>query len=324
MTIEKLPSGSYRIKQMINGKRYSVTVDHKPSNAEATKLIAEKMNLKGYVSVDMPFEDACKAYIDAKSNVLSPSTIRGYRGVIRQISPYLMGTRTDAIKTQMIQLEVNRYSADHSPKSVANFNGFLMSVLNFYDIHIGKITLPQKEKKSPYIPTEEEVKRIFEYLKGSKYELCILLSGMGLRKSEICALQDGDLVGNVLTINKAKVQDENGNWIIKTTKTTESTRTIVVPDRIVELINEQGFYNGHPEMIYRALVNAQKELGIRHFPLHKMRHFFASYMHQYLTDKQVQEMGGWKTDRIMKTVYQHAMEMEEAKREASNRMGNLM
>ena len=43
MEIEKLPSGSYRIRQRYNGQRYSVTVDHKPSNKEALELLAEVM-----------------------------------------------------------------------------------------------------------------------------------------------------------------------------------------------------------------------------------------------------------------------------------------
>ena len=35
MTIEKLKSGSYRIVQMHEGKRYRVTIDHKPTQKEA-------------------------------------------------------------------------------------------------------------------------------------------------------------------------------------------------------------------------------------------------------------------------------------------------
>ena len=69
----------------------------------------------------------------------------------------------------------------------------------------------------------------------------------------------------------------------------------------------------------------QDKLGIPHFSFHKMRHFFASYMHDLgYSDKQIQEMGGWKTDRVMKTVYTHAMEMEQAKISAANDMGALM
>lgn len=34
MTIDKLPSGKWRVRQMINGKRYTETFDHKPTKKE--------------------------------------------------------------------------------------------------------------------------------------------------------------------------------------------------------------------------------------------------------------------------------------------------
>jgi integrase len=73
------------------------------------------------------------------------------------------------------------------------------------------------------------------------------------------------------------------------------------------------------------MTDIQKKLGIPHFSLHKMRHFFASYMHQLgMSDKQIQEAGGWKTDGIMKTVYQHAMNMDEAKKKMADSIGGLV
>ena len=69
MTIEKLPSGSYRIKQMYNGKTYRVTVDHKPTQKEALILLAEVMDgcdIKG------SFKTAALDYIEMKRNILSP------------------------------------------------------------------------------------------------------------------------------------------------------------------------------------------------------------------------------------------------------------
>lgn len=150
---------------------------------------------------------------------------------------------------------------------------------------------------------------------------------MGLRRSEICALTISDLSPeNVLTIDKAKVQDANKEWVIKSTKTTDSTRTIVIPEYVAGLIREQGYvYDGFPGLIYKKLVDTQDKLGIKHFSLHKMRHFFASYMHKLgYSDKQIQEMGGWKTDGVMKTVYQHAMDMEEAKRSVSVNFEKLL
>ena len=325
MTIEKLPSGKYRIVQMIDGVRYRITLDHKPTIAEATKLIAEKMEAS-VIDDDMPFNKAISLYIEQKSNVLSVSTIRGYKVVMRQISPVLMATKLSAITLPMVQNEVNRYAKDHSVKSVYNLSGMIMGVLKYYGVNIRSPKLPQKEKKVSYIPTEDEVKRIFEYFKGSKYEIPLLLSAMGLRRSEICALTLDDLDGNVLTVNKAKVIDEDGNWHIKTTKTTDSTRTIVLPDYLANLIRERGvIYEGHPETILKYLKVAQKELGIQTFSLHKMRHFFASYMHNLgYTDKQIQDMGGWKTDNVMKTVYTHSMELEKAKQRAAADLGGLM
>lgn len=328
MTIEKLPSGNYRIKQMVNGVTYRATVDHKPSDKEAHLLIAGAMAKKGVaISSNMPFKQACEAYIESKSNILSPSSVRGYKGIIRQFSDSFGNTSLDILTKPMVQTEVNRYSADHSPKSTSNFSGFIVSVLKYYGNDIENITLPQKEKKSPYIPTEEEVKRIFNAFKGSVYEAPILLSGMGLRKSEVCALQITDLSeDNVLTINKAKVQGADNKWVVKSTKTTDSTRTVVLPPYLADLIRKQGFiYNGYPNVLYVKLTQMQDKLGIPHFSFHKMRHFFASYMHDLgYSDKQIQEMGGWKTDRVMKTIYTHAMEMEQAKISAANDMGALM
>jgi hypothetical protein len=42
------------------------------------------------------------------------------------------------------------------------------------------------------------------------------------------------------------------------------------------------------------------------------------------SDKQIQEFGGWKTDEVMKTVYQHAMKMDEVKKNIAVNIGNLL
>ena len=187
------------------------------------------------------------------------------------------------------------------------------------------ITLPQKEKKTEYIPSKEDIIKIFQHVEGTKYEIPIRLAAFGLRRSEICALECSDLSGRCLTINKAMVQNDANEWIIKKTKTTDSTRTIYIPEDLADKIREQGYvYEGNPEKIYCALSRAQKELDIPHFSLHKMRHFFASYMHdQGYSDKQIQEFGGWKTDLVMKSVYQHAMDMDRAKMDMCDSLGSL-
>lgn len=324
MNIEKLSSGNYRVRKMVNGKMYRATFDHKPSETEIIKAIAKLVEEKT-ISVDMPFKRACDLYIESKENVLSVSSIRGYRGIMRQISASLMATKLSSITLPIVQTEINSYSANHSPKSVYNMSGFIMGVLKYYGVQIQSPKLPQKEKKSPYIPTKEEVSSVFQEIKGTPYELPIMLAAMGLRRSEICALTPEDLKGNVLTINKALVQNDKEQWVVKSTKTTESTRSIVLPDYIVSLIKEQGMYHLHPNRIGKELSSVLERLGIEHFPPHKLRHFFASYLHDLgYSDKQIQAVGGWKTDNVMKSVYAHAMNMEEAKKSIASQMSGLI
>ena len=42
------------------------------------------------------------------------------------------------------------------------------------------------------------------------------------------------------------------------------------------------------------------------------------------SDKQIQEFGGWKTDAIMKSVYQHAMDMDKIKQDMANNIYGLI
>ena len=79
---KKLPSGNWRVNQYIktdkNGKRIykSFTAS---SKKEAEYLASEYLlsNKKDFKNIKL--SDAISQYIDSKSNVLSPSTIRGYR-----------------------------------------------------------------------------------------------------------------------------------------------------------------------------------------------------------------------------------------------------
>ena len=118
----------------------------------------------------------------------------------------------------------------------------------------------------------------------------------------------------------------DGNLVIKTTKTTGSTRTVLLPDYLCDLIAKQGFvFNGAPNMIYKELIRVEQLLGLPHFSLHKLRHFFASYMHELgFSDKQILEAGGWSTDRVMKSVYQHAMNMDAAKQKMADSVSGLL
>lgn len=330
MKIEKLPSGSYRIRKQFQGKMYTVIVDYKPTQKQALELITEQLHSapKDIKRCSMTFYEAYIKYIELKSNILSPSTKRGYKSCINAVPEYFRQKKIYDIEGIDVQKLINDYSSTHSPKSTKNLFGFISVILKTYreNIHLN-IHLPQKIKSEPYIPTDDEVKSIMAELKGTKYFIPTALATMGMRKSEICALELSDLSDdNKIIINKALVKDENGNHVIKTTKTTESTREIYIPDYLADMIRKQGYvYNGFPDSITRNLSRVQDRLGIQHFPLHKLRHFFVSYAHNelHLSDKQIMDAGGWKSTAVMSNVYMHSMKQEEAKKKIADQMGAL-
>lgn len=325
MKIEKLPSGSYRIRKMYKGKTYTVTFEGKPTQKEAVMAMAAELEKVKESHRSMTFRTASDKYIESRKNVLSPSTVKGYNKIMRQISESFLEQSVYDITSLDVQKEINRFSKDHSPKSVRNLHGFISSVLGMFCPALKlNTTLPQKVKNEPYIPSDEDIKRILEHAKGTEYEIPLVLACYGMRRSEICALTPDDIEGDIVHINKALVQGEDKKWVVKSTKTTSSTRDIIIPMQIADKIREKGYvYKRYPEKISSFLIRTEKELGIEHFTIHKLRHYFASKMSVLnVPEADILKMGGWETDHVMKSVYRHSMmeKEEKAKREAADKL----
>lgn len=324
--IQKLPSGNYRIRKTYRGQVYSLTVPYKPRKAEAEQLIAELIGNAPPPSTET-LGDCCRAYLTLKSNVLSPSTLRAYRSYLRNTPLSLQNARITALTRTGLQSYINELAGLKSPKTVRNVWAFLSVVIRQYTGQVFELTLPQRVKPQFFVPEDGDVKAILNHARGTEYEVALYLAALGLRRSEILALTPADLSpDDVLTINKAAVQDGQQNWIIKTTKTEGSTRQIPIPHYVAELIREQGYvYRGQHQGITAYLARAQKELGIEHFTLHKLRHYFASQAAAMgISDAMVQKLGGWQSPAIMKRVYTHAQESrmkEESRRMADHISG---
>lgn len=326
MKIEKLPSGSYRVRKTYQKKTYTVIFDHKPSQKEVLQALSEEMENQTDRSA-MTFKTAAEEYISIKQNVLSPTTIREYTGNIKRLSENFTSKRISDMTSLDVQKEINNLSADKSPKTVRNYHGFISAVLGTFRPNlILNTTLPQKVKNEPYIPSDDDVKMIIKDIEGSMFEVAILLACYGLRRSEICALTVDDLQGNILTINKNKVQDKDGNWVLKTTKTTESTRTVVISPILADKIRKQGFiYQGAPNSITGHLNDVQDRLKIPRFSVHKLRHYFASKMSELgVPEADILKMGGWNSDYVMKTVYRHSLQTKNSQQLASDKLSESL
>ena len=326
MTIEELPSGSYRIRMMEKGKRYSLVIDHKPTDSEAVRLIAAVIASTPSDAPSGTFKAASVAYNASKSNVLSASTIREYERYARLLPDSFTRLHLMRITARDVQKVINDLTPDRNPKTVANYAHYISAVLAANGIRLPAPKLPQRIRSVQYIPTADDIKATLDALKGTEHELAIRLCCFGLRRSEVCALTPEDLDNNTLHISKAVVKDKNRQYVVKTTKTTASDRYVVIPADLADQIRQQGYiYKYNPDNLYKALQRAQDRAGVPHFRLHALRHFFASYLHDLgYSDKQVQALGGWSTDNIMKTIYQHAMDMDAAKQRASDDISKII
>ena len=329
MKIELLPSGSYRIRKMYKGKTYTVITSHKPTQKEATILLAEAMENVQDKGSAKTFKNCAEEYISMKENVLSPSTVTGYKKNIKQLSDKFATTNIYDIDQVMIQSEINAFALDHAPKTVRNLHGFISAVLKLFRPNLNiNTTLPQKRNTETYSPTSDAVKKLLQECKGTKYEIGINLACYGLRRSEICAVDSSDLNGNKLTIRKARVQLSDNSWYTKEYgKTEESYRTLIIPEDLADRIKEQGCaYEGTPASLSDYVRYFQQKTGLKGFSLHKLRHYYATMLHDMgVPDSDIMKLGGWSSDYVMKKIYRHSVQetADKAQEKAIEHFKNL-
>ena len=323
MKVTKLKNGKYRIRPMINGEQRCFTFDYRPTKADIDKIIGDN-STTGKTSVS----ESVARYIETKERVLSPSTIKMYRAYLRNMPQWFLKLRLSEVDSYKLQTLANEIMRTHSVKYARNINALVTATLALFAPSVNvRVTFPRKTLKDDYKPSNEDIKRILEESKNTMFEVALWLACFGLRRSEQICLTEDDLNGNVLTISKARVQDKNNEWITKDyTKTAASVRQIILPDYVVDLIHEKGFYQGHPNSIVCWLYKAQKRLGIPKFSLHYFRHFYAAKMSTITDEASVLELGGWKTDYVFKNTYRYALpeNVDKAKEDASRLIENLI
>ena len=254
-------------------------------------------------------------YISLKENILSPTTIEGYRKERRNSLAELCDIYIKDITQKAIQAHFNRLALNKSAKTVRNAHGLLVSVLNVYAPELRvQTTLPKVQKKIKQLP---DVKDVLKAVINTEIELpCLLAIWGSLRMSEIRGACKSDIVGDTLILRRTVVT-VNGEHIEKnSTKTIESTRLVHLSKRVQSLISalpeEQDkltLLSG--QAIYKRFVKLLEANNLEHMTFHDLRHMDASIMLMLnIPEKYAMERGGWSSPHIMKSVYQHTFSKE--------------
>ncbi len=325
----KLPSGSWFVRVTIDGEVISIT---KPTEKEA---VAEAMALKAGVKKAKKansyttLSKAIDRYIERRQNILSPSTIRGYRGIQRQRFQAYMNMDLSRMTKEKWQRAVNQEAKICSPKTLKNAWGFIASVLLEETGERYTVALPQKINRPMGYLDHDQIPKFMEAIKGDIAEIPALLALSSLRLSEIMGLrwENVDFKNGVIRIEETAVRDENFQMVHKpTTKNSSSRRAVPMMQPLREALERADQTTEHVVNIRETTIRRHFQLaceraGVPYVRAHGLRHSFASLAcHLGMSEETTMAIGGWADYGTMKKIYTHVSDADLIK--DSNRMLN--
>lgn len=314
-TARQLPSGKWFIQLRIDGQSISITRDKEDQAiAEAMAIKKGIIKAKSAPKSEPTLFNAIDEYIKQRENVLSPSTIAGYRVIQRNRFKSLHKIRVSDITQTKWQKAVNAEAKSVSAKTLKNSAMFVQTVIAEYTGERLSARLPQVVANDLPWLTPEQIPVFLKAIKGSRYEIPALLALSSLRQSEIVAMQwkDIDTVNQRLIVHGAAVMDENGKLIQKeTNKNTSSRRTVpfLIPQlkEAVEqkLHDPEAYVYPHYSNVLRLNINKVcEETELPKVGVHGLRRSFASLCyHLGVSEAVTMIAGGWSDFRTMRKIY---------------------
>lgn len=323
----KLKSGNWTIQLRLGGESISITCHtEKQCIKEAELAKAEYRN--GQRNRNKPLvyrtlEEGINSYIESRENILSPSTIRGYRAI--QFNRFQSIMQKPMNQITGWQKIINSEAKLCNPKTLKNAYLFICSVLRENGIPLERVTLPQIVRHERPFLDPEDIPIFLEAIQGEKCEMGALLALHGLRRSELLAVtKDDNIKGNSIIVKGATVLDEHHQLVNKpTNKNISSQRTIpIMIPRLKYLIASTK--SGHlvemnPDVLRNRINRCCMKRGLPKVGIHGLRHSFASLAyHLGLSEQQTMELGGWSDATTMRKIYTHLAQKDRAK--AINKM----
>lgn len=324
-TAKKLPSGQWRTLVYSHtdehGKRKyeSFTADTKKESEFLAAEFSLRRDKKSVLNIT--FDEAVNLFMEKNKNILSPSTLRGYRTIQRNCIESIRYLKLKSISDTAIQEQIYSNSFRYSPKSLNNQIGFISLICKNYGVPFDSANIRRKPKrpKEIVIPTEKDVQKILEMIQGTKIEIPILLALHGLRQSEISAAKWSNFDGKILKVRGAVVPDEHNKLTLKPeNKSFHSTRDVVLVDdtakRLTELktTSQSDTMSPYiPSSVLRAFKKLCVQNGLPPYTIHSLRHYYASLMLKLgVPDKYAMDILGQTSNNMLKQVYQHTFQSE--------------
>lgn len=316
---KKLPSGNWRVQLFVGmegGKRKykSFTAEtRKEAEYKAARYAATKQeDNKSNITIGK----ATEKYIESKKNILSPSTIKGYKNILKNYFTDIADVKIKDVTQEFVQSSVNDFAATHGSKTCRNFHGLLSAVLKIHRPEmILRTTLPQKNQKDIYVPDPQEVTEISKLTVGTAVYIPFLLATQcGLRASEISGLEIKDVYPDYIKIKQARVDGEvngkRGNFL-KQPKSNSGYRKVPIDKDLYTILIENADgervcrYSSGLISSYWGKFKSKNNLN-KSLNFHALRHHFASKcLLLGMPQRYIAELMGHRDTTMIEKVYQH-------------------
>lgn len=328
MKATKLPSGNWRVQVMRDNVSHSFTA---PKKDEAIRKASAFITQTEYHEREgITVGEAMQQYVEAKRNVLSPTTIRQYERYLENSFQSIRAIPVARLTSLDVQQAINAESVRKrerggsvvSAKSVKNEFGFLSAALKMARPEFAlRVTLPKQVKTFRDLPEPAEV---IKAVKGTDIELPALLAmWLSLTASEIRGIKVSSIRNGILTIDETIVQVDGQPVHKKAGKAYDRNRRLKIPKYIMDLIGKtDAWSNGEGYIEPRSgkalssrFTRIMQKYGYE-MRFHDLRHIFASVGSRLnISQKVLQEMGGWSNPQTLTNVYQHTFESDRKKSE---------
>lgn len=327
-TAKKTPSGMWKCRVYSHTtpdgkKHYRAFMGSTKQDAEQ-KAARFSGTADRFARCDLTVAEAVAGYIAAKERVLSPSTVYAYRVMERNCFGAIGREKINHLTSAKVQRWISDLTAEKSPKYVRNIYTLLTSSVALYEPEITfRITLPAKQKKRSYAPSDAQIAMLYnaapEWLK-----ICIALAAFGsMRRGEIRALKYGDIEGRIIHVHADMVRGSTKDkpWVYKEIpKTQDSFRDVLVPQEVIDLIgtgdpNAFIIPDGTPNRITDTFMHLRDSLELPDIRFHDLRKYYASVSAALgIPQNYTERAGGWHSGSpVMREIYQKPIiEYEQA------------
>ena len=308
------------------------TQGRKEAEKAATAFQADrtrKQKQSDYNTGRMTLGEAIDQYIESREKLgRSPTTIQDYKCIRKTAFQDLMDVCIKDLDEELLQNAIDAEAVRQSgrwktkaktitAKRLRSEWGLVSSAIRKYrtGINYDALELPETVQRVVELP---EASTIIGIVKGTDIELPVLLAmWLSFGMSELRGLTKSSSLsadGNYIRIDKVTVVVDGKDVEKAKAKNEMRNRRHRLPEYIKELIAQVPGDRIVPmksHTLYTKWIRYQKNAGITPITFHDLRHVNASVMAVlHIPDKYAQERGGWKTDYVMKKIYQNTFSQE--------------